>query len=72
MYAHVYVNVFSGCNNVSAIFGLGKPKFLKMVAGKLPTETLQVFKNASSVTDDIKAAGVEVYPYKREEKGAQS
>ena len=34
-----------------------------MVAGKLPTNILQVFKNVLSVKDDIEAAGVEVFKF---------
>ena len=59
----LFAYIFSGCCNISAIFGVRKVKFLKMVAGKLPTNILQIFKNAHSVTDDIKAAGVEVFKF---------
>ena len=55
--------VFSGCDSVSCIFGVGKAQFLKLVAGKLPEEILTVFQNPHSSIVAIKAAGIKVFQF---------
>ena len=55
--------VFSGCDTVSHIFGLGKQKFLKLVSGKLPVDIITIFEDPNSSPDDVKDAGVRVFKF---------
>ena len=59
----IFTYVFSGCDGISTIFGLGKTKISKMISGHLPFSVVDTLRNGSSSKDDIKAAGVEVFKF---------
>ena len=48
---------------VTHIFGLGKHKFLKLVAGKLPINIITIFEDPNSSADDVKDAEVRVFKF---------
>ena len=57
------VHSFSGCDTVSAVFGYGKKKFLKMTneENKVPCEILRTFMNKDSSKEKIQESGVKLF-----------
>ena len=53
---------FSGCDTVSAIFGVGKVRFMNMCK-KIPADVLQVFIDANSTTEEVKLAGTKIFQW---------
>ena len=57
------VHSFSGCDTVSAVFGYGKKKFLKMTneENKVPCKILKTFLNKDSSKEKIQESGVKLF-----------
>ena len=56
----LFSHSFSACDTVSAIFGVGKVRFMNMCK-KTPADVLQIFIDANSTTEEVKLAGTKIF-----------